>query len=39
MLKTARVMLADSFMFLKLQSSLEEMIRESDYFKNIYLKV
>ena len=37
MLKTARVMLADSFMFLKLQSSLEEMIRESDYFKNIYL--
>jgi len=36
-LKSARVMLADSFMFLKLQSSLEKMIRESDYLKNIYL--
>jgi hypothetical protein len=37
MLKLARISLADSFMFLHLQSSLEKMIRESDYFKNIYL--
>jgi len=37
MLKSARIDLADSFMFLDLQSSLEKMVRESDYIKNIYL--
>lgn len=35
--KLARISLADSFMFLSLQSSLEKMIQESDYFKKIYL--
>jgi len=37
MLKSANIVLADSFMFLDLQSSLEKMIRESDYLKNIHL--
>lgn len=36
-LKSAGVMLADSFMFLELQSSLEKMIRGSDHLKNIYI--
>lgn len=35
--KSARIGLADSFMFLDLQSSLENMIRESDYLNNIHL--
>jgi hypothetical protein len=29
-------MLADDFMYLDLQNSLEKMIQESDYFKKIY---
>lgn len=37
LLKSASIMLADDFMYLDLQNSIEKMIQESDYFKNIYL--